>query len=77
MIEAHEKTAWEIETLRQSIDRDWAELATKDLSAERRRRITEHLAISNQALKDVFNRQRSEQNQTDDAVSLVPPHSQE
>ena len=77
MIEADEKTSWEIEALRQSIDQDWAELAMKDLSAEKRRRIAEHLAISSQALKDVLNRQRSEQNQTDDAVSLVPKHAQE
>ena len=77
MIEAGEKTAWEIEALRQSIDEDWAELATKNLSAKKRRRIAEHLAISSQALKDVFNRQRSEQNQTDTAMSLVPNDTQE
>jgi DNA-binding FadR family transcriptional regulator len=51
---------WEIETLRQSIDRDWAALAAEKVSRDQRAHLREHLAICNEALRDALNRARAE-----------------
>jgi hypothetical protein len=55
MIE-EEKLRWDIATVRESIRLDWADLASKNLSADQRKAIREHLGMCNSALKDFRNR---------------------
>jgi hypothetical protein len=53
---------WKIDNVRESISLDWANLATKNLSANRRKVIREHLDICYSALKelkDLVERNRS------------------
>ena len=51
-----EKLRWDIATVRESIRLDWANLASKNLSADQRKAIREHLGMCNSALKDFQNR---------------------
>jgi hypothetical protein len=53
---------WKIDNVRESISHDWAILASKDLPADKRKVIREHLEICNQSLKtlkDLAERNRS------------------
>jgi hypothetical protein len=50
---------WKIENVRKSISIDWKILAKKQLSADERKAIEEHLNICNRALKDLVERTRS------------------
>jgi hypothetical protein len=42
---------WKIDNVRESISLDWTVLASKDLPADKRKVIREHLAICNHSLK--------------------------
>jgi hypothetical protein len=44
---------WKIDNVRESISLDWANLASKNLTADRRKVIREHLDICNSTLKDL------------------------
>jgi hypothetical protein len=53
---------WKIDNVRESISLDWTILASKDLPADRRKVIREHLEICNSSLKilkDLAERNRS------------------
>jgi hypothetical protein len=50
---------WEFNSIRKSIDLDWATLASEDLSSEKRKRLTEHLMMNVRALQDLVARNRS------------------
>ena len=53
---------WKIDNVRESISLDWAILASRDLPADRRKVIMEHLEICNSSLKtlkDLAERNRS------------------
>ena len=53
---------WKIDNVREFISLDWTILASKDLPAERRKVIREHLEICNSSLKilkDLAERNRS------------------
>ena len=54
-----ERVDWEIKSIRKSIDLDWAMLASKDLSADKRRGFKEHLLINVSTLQDLVTRNRS------------------
>lgn len=54
-----ERIDWEIKTVRETIDRDWAMLASKDLVAEKRTAFKDHLLIYVSTLKDLVARNRS------------------
>lgn len=53
-----ESLDWEIETVRESIRIDWSELAHKELPADKRRNIREHLSMCIEALKELRNRRQ-------------------
>ena len=53
MTDEEKRIRWEIDTLRESIHLDWANLASKNLTADRRKVIREHLDICNSTLKDL------------------------
>jgi hypothetical protein len=53
-----ERITWAIDNVRESIRLDWKKLATKDLSAERRRSLREHLGMCNEALGELKSRRR-------------------
>jgi len=53
-----ERVDWEIEVTREAIQLDWAELARKELTADRRRAVREHLSMCNEAMKELRNRVR-------------------
>lgn len=59
MNRVEDNTDWEIEKLRESIERDWAALAIKNVSRNRRAHLREHLAICNEALRDALARSRA------------------
>jgi hypothetical protein len=50
---------WKIDNIRESISLDWKNLATRNLTADQRKAIREHLNICNSALKDLVDRNRS------------------
>ena len=50
---------WKIDNVRESISLDWKNLATKNLTADRRKAIREHINICNSTLKDLVERSRS------------------
>ena len=50
---------WKIDNVRESISLDWKNLATKNLTADRRKAIREHLNICNSTLKDLVERNRA------------------
>jgi hypothetical protein len=47
---------WEIQIVREAISRDWADLASNNLSTEERRAIREHLNIHVIALQELAER---------------------
>ena len=49
---------WEIENLRQSIERLWSDLASQTLTAEQRKAATENLSICVMTLRDLLDRQK-------------------
>ena len=53
------KIDWEINLIRESIRHDWAMLASKELTADDRRGIREHLLINVSALQELVKRNRS------------------
>jgi hypothetical protein len=59
MSRVEDNTDWEIERLRESIEHDWAALATKNVSKSRRAYLREHMAICNEALRDALARSRA------------------
>jgi hypothetical protein len=46
-----EELRWKIDNVRESISRDWATLASKDLPAEKRKLVREHLNMCTSSLK--------------------------
>ena len=54
-----ERNDWEIKSVRESIDLDWARLASKDLSSDDRKAVKEHLLIYVSTLQDLVARNRS------------------
>ena len=54
-----ERINWEIDTVRRAISIDWAKLASKRLTPEKRKIIREHLAMNIAALRDVVERKQS------------------
>jgi hypothetical protein len=54
-----ERLQWEIKTVRESIDLDWARLASKDLSPDDRKAVKEHLLIYVSTLQDLVARNRA------------------
>ena len=50
---------WKIDNVRESIGLDWKNLATKNLTADQRKAIREHLNICNSTLKDLVERNRA------------------
>ena len=46
-----QELAWKINRVREEISLDWAILASKELAADRRKVIMEHLEICNSSLK--------------------------
>jgi hypothetical protein len=54
-----ERINWEIDTVRRAISIDWKHLATKNLTADQRKAIREHLNICNSTLKDLVERNRA------------------
>jgi hypothetical protein len=51
MSTVEQELKWKIDNVRESISLDWTVLASKDLSADKRKVIREHLAICNNSLK--------------------------
>ena len=47
---------WKIDNVREFIGLDWKNLATKNLTADQRKAIREHLNICNSTLKDLVER---------------------
>jgi hypothetical protein len=47
---------WEVANLRQSIERDWADLASKSLSGDRRKALIDHLSLCITSLKSLRDR---------------------
>ena len=54
-----QELTWKINNVRESISLDWKNLATKNLTADQRKAIREHLEICNSTLKDLVERSRS------------------
>jgi hypothetical protein len=54
-----QELTWRIDNLRESISLDWKNLATKNLTADQRKAIREHLNICNSTLRDLVERSRS------------------
>jgi hypothetical protein len=61
VIRDDERLDWEIETIRESIRIDWTELAHKDLPADKRRNIREHLSMCIESLKELRNRRQQKE----------------
>lgn len=55
-----ERLNWELNSVRQSIGQLWAELASKNLTSERRKAMMENLSICLITLKDLLERQRQQ-----------------
>jgi len=51
-----EKVRWEIDNLRESIRLDWANLASKNLTPDKRKAIEQHLEMCTSALRDLRER---------------------
>jgi hypothetical protein len=56
MMTDEEKLRWHTDEVREAIRLDWAELASKHLTADRRKAIREHLGMCHSALKDLLDR---------------------
>jgi hypothetical protein len=54
-----ENLKWEIDAVRESIRQDWTMLASKDLAAEQRKAIKEHLLDYVHTLEDLVKRNQS------------------
>jgi len=54
-----QELTWKIDNVREAISLDWKHLATKNLTAEQRKAIREHLNICNSTLKDLVERNRA------------------
>jgi hypothetical protein len=54
-----QELTWKINNVRESISLDWKHLATKNLTADRRNAIREHLSICNSTLRDLVERNRA------------------
>ena len=50
------RTDWEIQIVREAISRDWAELASSNLSTDQRRAMREHLSVHVTALRQLVER---------------------
>ena len=50
---------WKMNRVREEISLDWKNLATKNLIADQRKAIREHLNICNSILKDLVERSRA------------------
>jgi hypothetical protein len=48
-----QELTWKINNVREAISLDWKNLATKNLTADRRKAIREHLNICNSTLNDL------------------------
>lgn len=59
MISDEERINWEIDTVRRAISIDWAKLASKRLTPEKRKIIREHLAMNIAALHDLVELKQS------------------
>jgi hypothetical protein len=53
-----QELAWKINRVREEIGLDWRNLATKNLTADQRKAIREHLNICASTLKDLVERSR-------------------
>ena len=53
MTDEEKRLRWHIDEVREAIRLDWANLASKNLTADRRKVIREHLDICNSTLKDL------------------------
>jgi hypothetical protein len=53
-----DRREWEIRIVREAIDRDWAWLASHNLSTEQRRAVREHLSVHVTALRELAERHR-------------------
>jgi hypothetical protein len=51
-----EKLEWDIATVRESIRLDWVTLASKNLTADQRKAIREHLDMCSSSLKEFLDR---------------------
>jgi hypothetical protein len=54
-----ERFDWELKSIRDAISTDWARLASKDLTPDERKSITEHLSLNIAALHDLVGRNRT------------------
>lgn len=54
-----QELTWKIDNVRESIGLDWKNLATRNLTADQRKAIREHLNICNSALKDLVERNQT------------------
>jgi hypothetical protein len=54
-----ENLKWEIDAVRESIRQDWAMLASKELTAEQRKAVKEHLLAYVHTLEELVKRNRS------------------
>jgi len=56
MLRRDKDLEWEIANLRESIERDWADLASRNLSGDRRKALVEHLSLCITSLKTLRDR---------------------
>jgi hypothetical protein len=54
-----QELAWKINNVRETISLDWKHLATKNLTADQRSAIRDHLNICNSTLWDLVERNRA------------------
>jgi hypothetical protein len=59
MSTGEQELTWKIDNVRESISLDWKNLATKNLTADQRSAIREHLNICNSTLRDLVERNRA------------------
>jgi len=56
MMTDEEKLRWYIDEVRESIRLDWAELASRNLTTDKRKAISQHLGMCHSGLKDLLDR---------------------
>jgi hypothetical protein len=54
-----QELTWKIDNVREAISLDWKNLATKNLTADQRSAIRDHLNICNSTLRDLVERNRT------------------
>ena len=54
-----QELTWKLNNVRESISLDWKNLATKNLTADQRSAIRDHLNICNSTLRDLVERNRA------------------